>query len=76
MGKIYLSADTIGEDDVHHVYPTDFINSLTPSGIPPHAVTLKVGAPVMLVRNLHAGTSNGLWNGTHLIILKLGNRVL
>ena len=24
VGKTYLSADTIGEDDVHHVYPTDF----------------------------------------------------
>ena len=26
IGKTYLSADTIGEDDVHHVSPIDFIN--------------------------------------------------
>ena len=47
VGKTSLSTDTIGEDDVHHVYPTDFINSLTPSGMPPHAMKLKVGAPVI-----------------------------
>ena len=26
VGRTYLFADTIGEEDVHHVYPTDFIN--------------------------------------------------
>ena len=61
---------------MHHVYPTDFLNSLTASCMPPYAMTLKAGAPVMLLRNLHAGPGNGLWNGTPLIILKLGNRVL
>ena len=76
IGKTYLSADTIGEDDVHHVYPTDFINSLTPSGMPPHAMTLKAGTPVMLLRNLHAGPGNGVRNGTHLVILKLRQKVL
>ena len=76
IGKTYLTADNIGEDDVHHVYPTDFINSLTPSCMPPHAMTLKVHAPVMLLRNLHAGSGNSLRNGTHLIILKPGQKVL
>ena len=76
IGKTYLSAGIIGEDDVHHVYPTDFINSLNPSGMPPHAMTLKVGAPVMLLRNLCTGPRNSLRNGTPLIILKLGQKVL
>ena len=39
-------------------------------------MTLKSGAPVMLLMNLHAGPHNGLQNGTHLIILKHVNRVL
>ena len=39
-------------------------------------MTLKVGAPVMLLRNLRAGPGHGLCNGTHLIILKLGENVL
>ena len=67
---------TISDDDVYHVCPTDFTNSLTPLGMPPHAMTRVAGAPVILLRNLCAGPSNGLWHGTCLIILKLGNRVL
>ena len=39
-------------------------------------MTLKVGAPVMLLRNLNAGPRNGLRNATCLIILKLGQKVL
>ena len=39
-------------------------------------MTLKVGAPVMLLGNLRAGPGNGLRNGTRLIILQLGERVL
>ena len=42
----------------------------------PHAMTLKVGAPVMLLWNLRVGPGNGLWNGTRLIILQLGKRVI
>ena len=76
VGKTYLSADAVDGDSVHHVYSTDFINLLTPSDMPPHAVTPKVGAPVMLLRKLYARPSNDLWNGTCVIILKLGNRVL
>ena len=30
----------------------------------------------MILMNLHDGPSNDLWNGTCIIILKLGNRVL
>ena len=44
--------------------------------MPPHSMTLKVGAPVILLRNLRAGPGNGLRNGTQLIILKLGKNVL
>ncbi|TVU21884.1 hypothetical protein EJB05_31555, partial [Eragrostis curvula] len=43
-------------------------------GIPPHKLVLKVGAPVMLLRNLNQ--SAGLCNGTRLIITQLGDRVI
>ena len=75
-GKTYLSADSVAEDDLHNTYPTDFLNSMTVSGMPPHAMTLKFGDPVMLLQNLRSGPGNGLWNGTRLIILQLGKRVI
>ena len=50
-GKTYLSADSVAEEDLHNAYQTDFLNSITLSGMPPHFMTLKVGAPVMLLRN-------------------------
>ena len=39
-------------------------------------MTLKVSAPVILLINLRVGPGNGLRNGIHLIILKLGKSVL
>ena len=47
-------------------YPIDFLNSLTPSGVPPHILLLKRGAVVMLLKNLHLKA--GLTNGSRLII--------
>ena len=57
-------------------YPTEFLNSLTLSGLPPHDMELKVGYPVMLLQNLCAGPRNGLCNGTGMIILQLGDQVI
>jgi len=74
--KTYLSADSITDGDLHGVYQTDYLNSLTVSGMPPHSMKLKVGAPVMLLRNLRAGPGNGLRNGTRMIISKLGEHII
>ena len=52
----YRSADTVAEDDLRNVYPTEFLNSITLSGMPQHPMTLKVGAPGMLLRNLKSGS--------------------
>ena len=43
--------------------------------MPPHSMTLKVGTPVMLLRNLRGGPGYGLRNGTWLIVLTLGVKV-
>ena len=64
--KIYNSIDSIATDD-HHVqnqYPTEFLNSLTVSGLPPHKLILKENAVVILIRNL--STKDALINGTRM----------
>ena len=50
-------------------YPQEFLHALAPSGIPPHALELKVGCIVMLLRNLDL--SIGLCNGTQLFVQHL-----
>ncbi|GBN89555.1 hypothetical protein AVEN_161922-1 [Araneus ventricosus] len=55
-------------------FQLDFINALTPTGMPPHVLNLKVGAVIMLLRNLNP--SAGLCNGTRLIIRKLMPNVI
>ena len=73
---VFKSADTVAEEELLQTYPTEFLNSLTLSGLPPHVMALKVGSPVMLLCNLCAGQGNGLCNGTRMIVVKLGHRVI
>ncbi|KAF5463233.1 hypothetical protein F2P56_019163 [Juglans regia] len=40
----------------------DFLNILTPNGLPPHELLLKQNCPIMLLRNINP--SEGLCNGT------------
>ncbi|KAF8113262.1 hypothetical protein N665_0053s0013 [Sinapis alba] len=77
--KEYLSSDSIGDDkekvaNQHILYPTDFLNTLKFSGIPNHKLDLKIGVPVMLLRNLNQ--REGLCNGTRLLITRLGNWII
>nr|XP_016499812.1 PREDICTED: ATP-dependent DNA helicase pif1-like [Nicotiana tabacum]XP_016499813.1 PREDICTED: ATP-dependent DNA helicase pif1-like [Nicotiana tabacum] len=77
--KSYLSSDTICNSDntysaLEHVHTPEFLNTIKCSGVPNHALTLKVGIPVMLLTNIDQ--SAGLCNGTRLIITKLGNQVI
>lgn len=54
--------------------PAEFLNSLTVSGVPQHRLTLKVGMPVMLMRNMDP--AKGLANGTRLIVRGLHGSLL
>ena len=69
------SVDSIISDDNEEtqMYPLEFLNSLTPSGMPPHKLNLKLNSVVMLLQNL--SLKNGLCNGTRLIVRRLHNNV-
>ena len=51
--KEYRSIDTVvsTEDAVH--YSQEFLNSVNPAGFPRHNLQLKVGVPIILLRNLN-----------------------
>ena len=68
------SADSVIQDEDAFLVPVEFLNGLNPSGFPPHTLRLKIGAPVMLLRNLDS--ANGLSNGTRMIVHKITPRLL
>ncbi|WZY79814.1 ATP-dependent DNA helicase pif1-like [Brassica napus] len=71
--KVYLSSDSIIPSDVdieeNVVYPAEFLNSVEVAGLPRHCLKLKVGAPIMCLRNMDV--ADGLCNGTRLIVTQL-----
>ncbi|KAJ9539421.1 hypothetical protein OSB04_032154 [Centaurea solstitialis] len=62
--KVYYSFDE-AQDDTNNFYPIEFLNSLTDSSLPPHRLRLKLGWPIILLRNINP--TSGLCNGTRLI---------
>ncbi|XP_074310504.1 uncharacterized protein LOC141646532 [Silene latifolia] len=76
--RIYLSSDEVCSDDRGtgggDIHSIEFLNSIKCAGLPNHQLKLKVGAMVMLLRNIDQ--SRGLCNGTRLIVTDLGARVI
>lgn len=77
--KEYLSCDTISKScehmpDFDMLYPTEFLNSISVNNFPTHRLVLKKGVTIMLLRNLNQ--SMGLCNGTRLLVVSLGHRLL
>ncbi|XP_076916767.1 uncharacterized protein LOC143576598 [Bidens hawaiensis] len=76
----YLSLDSIdevesvSEDFDPTLYSPDFLNGIKMSGMPNHRLLLKVGVPIMLLRNINQ--KKGLCNGTRLQVVSLGKRVI
>lgn len=71
--RTYLSSDAISNEEanfgVHEMYSIKFLSTIKCSGLPNHSLRLKVGAPIMLLRNIDQ--SFGLCNGTHLVVKDL-----
>ena len=58
-----------GDEDAMLRYPPEYLEGLTPQGLPPHTINVKVGCMVMLLRNICV--RDGLCNGTRLKFLQL-----
>ncbi|GFV87198.1 ATP-dependent DNA helicase [Trichonephila clavipes] len=71
--SVYNSIDTVMSSDDTTSYPVEFLNSLDLSGVPSRKLELKVGVPVLLMRNLDAPR---LCNGTRLRITELGRHIV
>ena len=62
----------VNNDDIT-AYPTEFLNSLDMPGVPSHCIKLKIGVPVILMRNLSAPR---LCNGTRLRVTRIGINII
>ncbi|GFW26081.1 ATP-dependent DNA helicase [Trichonephila clavipes] len=69
----YKSIDCILNDDEAVQYPIEILNSIQTLDLQAHIMILKVGAPIMLIRNTDALR---LCNGTRLIVNKMMQHVI
>jgi hypothetical protein len=73
---IFLSADTIDDEDndVPQDYPQELLHSLDLPSLPLFELKMKIGCPLILLRNLDP--TKGLCNGTRMILLAAYRRIL
>ncbi len=65
--RVYYSANSVVHGEQHGIYPTEFLNTLSFSSVPPHELHLQEGCPIILLRNM----TSGLVNGTRLLSFSL-----
>ena len=71
---VLLSSDDLDNPEDAFRFNTEYLNTLSPMGLPEHRLYLKTGIVLMLLRNLNP--SQGLCNGTRLILQRVENRVV
>ncbi|XP_054789485.1 uncharacterized protein LOC129295029 [Prosopis cineraria] len=69
-----LQITDYSSDSFDDIYDTEFLNTIKGSGLAPYKLTLKVGVPIMLMRNIDQ--ANGLCNGTRLRVTLLGDHFI
>jgi hypothetical protein len=70
---VFYSFDSV-DDDERNNYPRDFLSSITPNGLPPHELRIKINCPLILLHDLDPGS--GSCNGTHLVVRAVDKHIL
>jgi ATP-dependent DNA helicase PIF1 len=68
---VFTSVDRPDEENLNAL-PEESLNKLDFPGFPQHKLTLCLGMPVMLLRNLNV--QQGLCNGTRIVLTRIGAR--
>ncbi|XP_011883968.1 PREDICTED: uncharacterized protein LOC105571104, partial [Vollenhovia emeryi] len=76
--RIYTSTDSTensgNNGDIDEVLLPEYLNTLSPSSLPPYELRLRPNCIIMLIRNLNI--NEGLCNGTRLMIIELADHLL
>ena len=76
--RVYTSIDTTettnDNHDINEAILTEYLNTLNPANLPFRELRLRKYTVIMLIKNLNI--SEGLCNGTRLLILELRNNLL
>jgi hypothetical protein len=70
--RTYHSANSVVQGEQRGVFPIEFLNSLSMSGVPPHTLTLQEDCPMILLWNM----PGSLANGTRFIVVKLMQHII
>jgi ATP-dependent DNA helicase PIF1 len=75
----YISLDEaipVGKDgaSTEMLYPPEYLNTFRFPGLPPNKLQLKIGVPIMMLRNINLG--GGLCNGTRMIVKNLYSKLI
>ena len=68
----FYSIDQVNDQDARA--PMEIVNKLNPQGMPLHEISLKIGAVIMLLRNLNP--AEGHCNGTRYVITNMAKYVI
>jgi ATP-dependent DNA helicase PIF1 len=70
---VFYSFDSMDNDECYN-YPQDFLNSITPNGLSPHELRIKINCRLVLLCTLDP--RSGLCNGTHLVVRAVDKHIL